>query len=123
MIERLKDAEKRYVELEEGMEHQFVPPLKMRFTYKGFWGSTCNFFSYARGNNGNAYGHVERGTTYYGGFVGGICWNCHSFCKLQAMGAGVMPEEGTLNADGTVNIPEVLRPYMGGKEKLVPVNK
>jgi len=28
--------------------------------------------------------------------------------------------ENNLNADGTVNIPEVLRPYMGGKEKLVP---
>ena len=28
--------------------------------------------------------------------------------------------ENNLNADGTVNIPEVLRPYMGGTEKLVP---
>lgn len=28
--------------------------------------------------------------------------------------------ENNLQADGTVNIPEVLRPYMGGKEKLVP---
>lgn len=28
--------------------------------------------------------------------------------------------ENNLNADGTVNIPEVLRPYMGGQEKLVP---
>ncbi|MDO4187615.1 MAG: serine--tRNA ligase [Lachnospiraceae bacterium] len=28
--------------------------------------------------------------------------------------------ENNLNADGSVNIPEVLRPYMGGKEKLVP---
>ena len=26
----------------------------------------------------------------------------------------------SLNADGTGDIPEVLRPYMGGKEKLVP---
>ena len=31
--------------------------------------------------------------------------------------------ENNLNADGTVSIPEVLRPYMGGKEKLVPNNK
>ena len=30
--------------------------------------------------------------------------------------------ENNLNADGTVNIPEVLRPYMGGQEKLVPKN-
>jgi seryl-tRNA synthetase len=28
--------------------------------------------------------------------------------------------ENNLNADGTVNVPEVLRPYMGGKEKLIP---
>ena len=28
--------------------------------------------------------------------------------------------ENNLNADGTVSIPEALRPYMGGKEKLVP---
>ena len=28
--------------------------------------------------------------------------------------------ENNLNADGTVNIPEVLRPYRGGQEKLVP---
>ena len=28
--------------------------------------------------------------------------------------------ENHLNEDGSVNIPEVLRPYMGGKEKIVP---
>lgn len=28
--------------------------------------------------------------------------------------------ENNLNKDGSVNIPEVLRPYMGGKEKLIP---
>ena len=31
--------------------------------------------------------------------------------------------ENNLQADGTVKIPEALRPYMGGKEKLVPNNK
>ena len=30
--------------------------------------------------------------------------------------------ENNLNADGSVNIPEVLRPYMGGKDKIVPKN-
>lgn len=30
--------------------------------------------------------------------------------------------ENNLNADGSVNIPVVLRPYMGGKEKLIPKN-
>ena len=29
--------------------------------------------------------------------------------------------ENNLNADGSVNVPVVLRPYMGGKEKLIPV--
>ena len=28
--------------------------------------------------------------------------------------------ENNLNADGSVNIPEALRPYMGGTEKLIP---
>ena len=28
--------------------------------------------------------------------------------------------ENNLQSDGTVLIPEVLRPYMGGKDKLVP---
>ncbi|MDO5572838.1 MAG: serine--tRNA ligase [bacterium] len=31
--------------------------------------------------------------------------------------------ENNLNADGSVNIPEVLRPYMGNKEKLVPLHE
>ncbi len=31
--------------------------------------------------------------------------------------------ENNLNADGTVNIPVALRPYMGGKEKLIPKTK
>jgi len=29
--------------------------------------------------------------------------------------------ENNVNADGSINIPEALRPYMGGKEKIVPV--
>ena len=31
--------------------------------------------------------------------------------------------ENNLNEDGSVNIPEKLRPYMGGKDKIVPNNK
>ena len=31
--------------------------------------------------------------------------------------------ENNYNEDGTVNIPKVLQPYMGGKEKLVPIKK
>ena len=29
--------------------------------------------------------------------------------------------ENNLNADGSVNVPKALQPYMGGQEKLVPV--
>ena len=29
--------------------------------------------------------------------------------------------ENNLNADGSVNVPVALRPYVGGKEKLIPV--
>ena len=28
--------------------------------------------------------------------------------------------ENNYNEDGSINIPEVLRPYMGGKEKIIP---
>ena len=31
--------------------------------------------------------------------------------------------ENNLNEDGSVNIPEVLRPYMGGTEKICPKTK
>ena len=31
--------------------------------------------------------------------------------------------ENNYNEDGSVNIPEVLRPYMGGKEKLIPTKR
>ena len=30
--------------------------------------------------------------------------------------------ENNLNEDGSINIPEVLRPYMGGKDKIIPKN-
>ena len=47
---------------------------------------------------------------------------------IQNNGAGNIVQSGscgenasyTLDEDGSVNVPEALRPYMGGKEKLVP---
>ena len=29
--------------------------------------------------------------------------------------------ENNYNEDGSVNIPKVLQPYMGGKEKIIPI--
>ena len=55
---------------------------------------------------------------------------CQGYTKLvhTLNGSGVaLPRlmvallEQHLNEDGSVTIPEVLRPYMGGKEKLEPV--
>ena len=31
--------------------------------------------------------------------------------------------ENNVNEDGTINIPVALRPYMGGKDKIVPTTK
>lgn len=31
--------------------------------------------------------------------------------------------ENNYNEDGSVNVPVALRPYMGGKEKLIPIKK
>ncbi len=50
---------------------------------------------------------------------------------VHTLNSTVMATERTIccilenyqNADGSVTIPEVLRPYMGGKEVMVPVNK
>ena len=43
--------------------------------------------------------------------------SCSILGDAQARRLGIRMN---VNADGSVNIPEVLRPYMGGKEKLVP---
>ncbi|MCQ2525621.1 MAG: serine--tRNA ligase, partial [Lachnospiraceae bacterium] len=31
--------------------------------------------------------------------------------------------ENNVNADGSINVPKALQPYMGGKEKIVPIKK
>lgn len=31
--------------------------------------------------------------------------------------------ENNVNADGSISIPEALRPYMGGKEKILPLKE
>ena len=38
--------------------------------------------------------------------------------QARRLGKRIKAEDGNLNADGTVNIPEPLRMYMGGKDKI-----
>lgn len=91
----------RCASLPEGFYHEFVPPFCLRFVNHGYWGSTQRYFYIPRGLNSTS--NAPQFNSYYqGGYEGTILVNCHSFCKFQAMGAGVMPEEGTLNPDGTV---------------------
>ena len=67
-----------------------------------------------------------------------VCCECHEEKKLsefyQASDRtnsidGKVPlckacyKNMSTNEDGTINIPEVLRPYMGGKEKIYPTSK
>ena len=53
-----------------------------------------------KGENGNYYAHTLNNTV---------------LASTRALIAFV---ENNLNEDGSINIPEVLRPYMGGKEKI-----
>ena len=59
----------------------------------------------AKGENGNYYVHTLNNTV------------------LASTRALISFLENNYNEDGTINIPEVLRPYMGGKEKIYPTNK
>ena len=59
----------------------------------------------AKGENGNYYVHTLNNTV---------------LASTRALIAFI---ENNYNEDGTINIPEVLRPYMGGKEKIYPTSK
>ena len=59
----------------------------------------------AKGENGNYYLHTLNNTV------------------LASTRALIALIENNYNEDGTVNIPKVLQPYMGGKEKLIPIKK
>ena len=59
----------------------------------------------AKGENGNYYVHTLNNTV------------------LASTRALISFLENNYNEDGTINIPEVLRPYMGGKEKIYPIKK
>lgn len=91
----------RCAALPEGFYHEYIPPFSMRFVYHGYWGSTKMYFYLARGLNSTSNSY-EVNSMYTGGYEGSTLVNCHSFCKFQAMGAGIMPEEGATKPDGTV---------------------
>ena len=57
----------------------------------------------AKGENGNYYVHTLNNTV------------------LASTRALIAFLENNYNEDGSINIPEVLRPYMGGKEKIEPI--
>ena len=59
----------------------------------------------AKGENGNYYLHTLNNTV------------------LASTRALIALIENNYQEDGTVNIPKVLQPYMGGKEKLIPIKK
>ena len=51
--------------------------------------------------------------------------NIHYACTLNASGLAtsrLVPAivEQYQNEDGSITVPEVLRPYMGGKDKIIP---
>ena len=58
-----------------------------------------------KGENGNYYPHTLNNTV------------------LASTRALIAFLENNLQEDGSINIPEVLRPYMGGKEKIIPKEK
>ena len=63
---------------------------------------TANILSIVKGENGNYFAHTLNNTVV---------------APPRMLIAFL---ENNLQADGSVRIPEVLRPYMGGNERIVP---
>lgn len=82
----------RFVDLEEGLEEQFVPAIKYRGVYANYWGSTKEWHYYARKLNGSS-NSVNSGDSYYGWFYGPKFLNAHSYWYYVPMGEGEMPED------------------------------
>jgi len=67
---------------------------------------------------------IEINGTDDASYTGDVLWkfqnNIVEMVVVNDTGHSHTEHYGTWSADGSVLIPEVLRPYMGGKDKLVP---
>ena len=57
------------------------------------------------------------------GFVSGRDVNKFEGEEVHRSPNGLVVLENNVNADGSINVPKALQPYMGGKEKILPKNK
>ena len=90
----------RSSDVPEGTKRSFNTPTKYRLVMHTF-GSNPNAEYYAFARHLNSLVKSKSPESYYGYFIGSQKLNAHSFYYYQAMGQGEMPEEGTLNPDGT----------------------
>ena len=81
------------------------------------------YYAFASGEL--ATGDVTIGSTIYHFDENGKMQLCHTLNNTCVAPPRMLIAflENNLQADGTVRIPQVLRPYMGGKELLVPAEK
>ena len=94
-------VKKRTVDIPEGLSRKYIPSFSYRHVSHTFWGSSFRNYYIARrldATNNSPYS----GSATYGTYKGTRFNNAHSFYYFIAMGAGKMPEEGTLNPEGTV---------------------
>lgn len=92
---------KRTVDIEEGTNREYIAPLKFRHVLHTFWGSSFRNYYIARRLNSTTNSPAS-GTETYGTYKGTRLRNAHSFYFYLGMGAGEMPPEGTLDANGNV---------------------
>ena len=91
----------RCSDIPEGTDFYFNTPTVCRFCMHTFGNeSTTEFYALARHQNN--LNRVLNPESYYGYYVGAQMLNAHSFWYYKCMGEGIMPEEGTINPDGTV---------------------
>ncbi len=91
----------RYSDIPEGTDFCFTTPTVCRFCMHTF-GNESTTEHYALARHQNNLSRVLNPESYYGYYVGAQMLNAHSFWYYKCMGEGIMPEEGTLNTDGTV---------------------
>jgi|GEM_PF-1041220 len=86
----------RWVDIPEDTDKTFVPPFRFRHSKSTLSGSGRDYFYLARGLNGSQsyeYKNEKKSLDYYGGFVGPVFNNIHSYDYYWQMGTGTMPED------------------------------